>query len=210
MPEMIICLRLATYGNYKPQYHFITHLCGTASLFFGYFILAKQKKVACCRATPGGVNFDVGLLDSRVRGNDARYAFPIPLVGNPICFANANMRSIGNTARGMIAGSTYISLRPVSKTSARLNRPFIAIHGQWLQLVQFAPAPAVGASRKSLSGHSVRILCRIPLLTCANCPRSPNIVPLVMGRFYPQRHLDVLAFAEPPAPIANHLSSVFW
>jgi hypothetical protein len=26
-------------------------------LFFGYFILAKQKKVACCRATPGGVDF---------------------------------------------------------------------------------------------------------------------------------------------------------
>ena len=24
-------------------------------LFFGYFILAKQKKVACCRATPGEV-----------------------------------------------------------------------------------------------------------------------------------------------------------
>ena len=33
--------------------------------FFGYFILAKQKKVTCCRATPGGVDvgfvFDVGL-----------------------------------------------------------------------------------------------------------------------------------------------------
>jgi len=26
-------------------------------LFFGYFILAKQKKVACCRATTGG--FDI-------------------------------------------------------------------------------------------------------------------------------------------------------
>jgi len=23
-------------------------------LFFGYFLLAKQKKVTCCRATPGG------------------------------------------------------------------------------------------------------------------------------------------------------------
>jgi len=29
-------------------------------LFFGYFILAKQKKVACCRATPDGVDFGVG------------------------------------------------------------------------------------------------------------------------------------------------------
>ena len=29
-------------------------------LFFGYFILAKQKKVTSCRATPGG--FDVGFV----------------------------------------------------------------------------------------------------------------------------------------------------
>jgi hypothetical protein len=28
-------------------------------LFFRYFILAKQKKVACCRATPGGFDVDV-------------------------------------------------------------------------------------------------------------------------------------------------------
>src|SRR5450759_637315 len=28
-------------------------------LFFGYFILAKQKKVACCRATPGGFDFGI-------------------------------------------------------------------------------------------------------------------------------------------------------
>ena len=63
----------------------------------------------------------------------------------------------------MMAGSTCISFLPVSSTSARLIRPFIAIHGQWLQLVQFAPCPAVGASRKTLSGHSVRILCRMPL-----------------------------------------------
>ncbi len=27
-------------------------------LFFGYFLLAKQKKVACCRATPDGFAFD--------------------------------------------------------------------------------------------------------------------------------------------------------
>ena len=27
-------------------------------LFFGYFLLAKQKKVACCRATPDGVDFE--------------------------------------------------------------------------------------------------------------------------------------------------------
>ena len=33
-------------------------------LFFGYFILAKQKKVACCRATRGDVDFD---FDSDVR-----------------------------------------------------------------------------------------------------------------------------------------------
>ena len=26
-------------------------------LFFGYFLLAKQKKVTCCRATPGGFDF---------------------------------------------------------------------------------------------------------------------------------------------------------
>ena len=30
-------------------------------LFFGYFILAKQKKVTSCRATPGGVDFDLPL-----------------------------------------------------------------------------------------------------------------------------------------------------
>jgi hypothetical protein len=28
-------------------------------LFFGYFLLAKQKKAACCRATPGGFEFDL-------------------------------------------------------------------------------------------------------------------------------------------------------
>ena len=34
-------------------------------LFFGYFLLAKQKKVTSCRATPGEVDFDfdVGLRD---------------------------------------------------------------------------------------------------------------------------------------------------
>jgi len=26
-------------------------------LFFGYLLLAKQKKVTCCRATPGGFDF---------------------------------------------------------------------------------------------------------------------------------------------------------
>ena len=56
------------------------------------FFLAKQKKVTSCRATPGEVDFDVGLLDSRRRGNDARYAFPIPFVGNPICFAKSSIR----------------------------------------------------------------------------------------------------------------------
>jgi hypothetical protein len=32
-------------------------------LFFGYFLLAKQKKVTSCRAAPGEVDFkvDVGL-----------------------------------------------------------------------------------------------------------------------------------------------------
>src|SRR5450759_2600090 len=30
-------------------------------LFFGYFILAKQKKVTSCRVAPGEVDFDVGL-----------------------------------------------------------------------------------------------------------------------------------------------------
>src|SRR5271165_6017442 len=28
-------------------------------LFFGYFLLAKQKKVTCCRAAPGEVVFDL-------------------------------------------------------------------------------------------------------------------------------------------------------
>ena len=33
-------------------------------------------------------------------------ALPIPLVGNLICLAKSSMRRIGNTARGMMAGST--------------------------------------------------------------------------------------------------------
>ncbi|MBU1775783.1 MAG: hypothetical protein KJ899_03970, partial [Gammaproteobacteria bacterium] len=33
-------------------------------LFFGYFLLAKQKKVACCRATPDGIDFE---LNARVQ-----------------------------------------------------------------------------------------------------------------------------------------------
>ena len=32
-------------------------------LVFGYFILAKQKKVTSCRATPGEVDFVVGLRE---------------------------------------------------------------------------------------------------------------------------------------------------
>ena len=38
-------------------------------LFFGYFILAKQKKVACCRATPGEVAFVFGYscFDTAIR-----------------------------------------------------------------------------------------------------------------------------------------------
>jgi hypothetical protein len=31
-------------------------------LFFGYFLLAKQKKVTSCRATPDGVDFIKGVL----------------------------------------------------------------------------------------------------------------------------------------------------
>ena len=40
-----------------------TNIAG-GSLFFGYFILAQQKKVACCRATPGDVDFDVEIYES--------------------------------------------------------------------------------------------------------------------------------------------------
>jgi hypothetical protein len=36
-------------------------------LLFGYFILAKQKKVACCRATPGGFYFSLCIPQSARR-----------------------------------------------------------------------------------------------------------------------------------------------
>jgi hypothetical protein len=39
-------------------------------LFFGYFLLAKQKKVTCRRATPGKRHDYDQYLDSRLRGND--------------------------------------------------------------------------------------------------------------------------------------------
>ena len=32
-------------------------------LFFGYLLLAKQKKVTSCQATPDGFDFDVGLCN---------------------------------------------------------------------------------------------------------------------------------------------------
>jgi aspartate oxidase len=59
---------------------------------------------------------------------------------------NASMRSIGRRASRPSAGSTWISLVPVSSTWARPARPFMAIHGQWAQLLQVALLPAVGAS----------------------------------------------------------------
>jgi hypothetical protein len=42
-------------------------------------------------------------------------------------------------------------------------RPFMAIQGQWAQLLQVALLPAVGASMKRLPGLSVRSLCIMPL-----------------------------------------------
>src|SRR5665811_2064341 len=36
-------------------------------LFFGYFILAKQKKVTSCRATPGGFDFSLYTTQSARR-----------------------------------------------------------------------------------------------------------------------------------------------
>ena len=73
---------------------------GVARKLVTFSCFAKEK------ATPGDVVFDVGLLDSRLCRNVARYAFPMPFAGNPICLANANILSIGSTALGIIAGST--------------------------------------------------------------------------------------------------------
>jgi len=56
------------------------------------------------------------------------------------------MRSMGRRARGMMAGSTWMALAPVSSTCATPARPFMAIQGQWAQLLQVALLPAVGAS----------------------------------------------------------------
>src|SRR5450830_1740465 len=49
-------------------------------LFFGYFILAKQKKVACCRATPGEVDL---FADIHASTSSARTALNI---GQPPTF----------------------------------------------------------------------------------------------------------------------------
>jgi len=66
-------------------------------LFFGYFILAKQKKVTSCRATPGGFGFgfefgfdsDVGL-----RGETANPTYKLvdatPQCGATLRYFRAN------------------------------------------------------------------------------------------------------------------------
>ena len=68
------------------------------------------------------------------------------------------MRLSGLTARGMSAGSTSTSPEPSSRQLRVRSRVFIAIHGQWAQLRQAAPLPAVGASMKVLSGQACCIL----------------------------------------------------
>jgi len=45
-------------------------------LFFGYFLLARQKKVTSCRATPGG--FDLGFaFDVGLRGETANPTYAL-------------------------------------------------------------------------------------------------------------------------------------
>src|SRR3569833_4009097 len=79
------------------------------------------------------------------------------------CRADASKQTKKTNALRPISGSTNTSLRPLSRTSARFCKPFIAIQGQCAQLLQVALLPAVGASMKRLPGAAMRILCRMPL-----------------------------------------------
>src|SRR6218665_2166413 len=50
---------------------------------------------------------------------------------------------VGGGGGGSSAGSTVMALAPVASTRARSARPFMAIQGQWAQLLQVALSPAV-------------------------------------------------------------------
>src|SRR5690554_5064150 len=84
------------------------------------------------------------------------YALP----ANLICASRvkSNIRCSGRTAFGINAGSTLISFSPFCKLSNSASSVFIAIQGQFAQLRQDAPSPAVGASIKVLFGLNCCIL----------------------------------------------------
>ena len=52
---------------------------------------------------------------------------------------------------------SYILFRSINDSSIAF-KPFIAIHGQFAQLLHVAPSPAVGAAKNSFSGQSCCIL----------------------------------------------------
>ena len=71
------------------------------------------------------------------------------------------MRLVERSAFTRTSSSTSISPAPVSSAAISRSRSFIAIHGQCAQLLQVAPSPAVGASRKRRPGAACCILWKM-------------------------------------------------
>src|SRR5271165_5908527 len=85
-------------------------------LFFGYFLLAKQKKVTCCRAAPGEVVFDL-----RHKANPPQSPFSKGEVRNP-------HPNLPLAAPGVSNASTYGGTR--GNGLVRLRRPQRVDHRQ--------------------------------------------------------------------------------
>ena len=101
-------------------------------------------------------------MDARVRGHDAILRMGLRVVG-PVNHPAARRREIQQAFDGTQRappdlGSTNTSLAPERRLAATFLSPFIAIQGQWPQLRQVAPWPAVGASMRVLPGAACCIL----------------------------------------------------
>jgi hypothetical protein len=88
-------------------------------LFFGYFILAKQKKVTSCRSTTGGVDFvfDVGLRDEAANPTYELIDSP-PLRGDPSTGSGRTVYIYLKRCQCLVSANRSVSQTPTSALSA--------------------------------------------------------------------------------------------